>query len=185
MTTPAGWYDDGSGQQRWWDGHAWTEHLAPGHRQPEPEVSERTVVRAKVADLVSVESVRSPEGARTHCLQCLQPLSAASAFCGNCGTARTMQAPIASPPAASAAEPAGSKPIAVAAAVGVGALGFVGELATDLASELWEWIKAAVLAAIGLAITAGVYFAAGTTPAIVVGVVLFIAWTLTTGIMFF
>lgn len=23
MSAPAGWYDDGSGQQRWWDGHAW------------------------------------------------------------------------------------------------------------------------------------------------------------------
>lgn len=25
MSTPAGWYDDGSGQQRWFDGHGWTE----------------------------------------------------------------------------------------------------------------------------------------------------------------
>lgn len=24
----AGWYDNGSGQQRWWDGHAWTDRLA-------------------------------------------------------------------------------------------------------------------------------------------------------------
>lgn len=24
----AGWYDDGSGRQRWWDGTAWTEHYA-------------------------------------------------------------------------------------------------------------------------------------------------------------
>jgi hypothetical protein len=30
--TPAGWYDDPeqSGQQRYWDGSAWTEHRAPG-----------------------------------------------------------------------------------------------------------------------------------------------------------
>lgn len=26
MTIPAGWYDDGSGRQRWWDGSGWTEH---------------------------------------------------------------------------------------------------------------------------------------------------------------
>lgn len=27
MTTPAGWYDDGSGNRRWWDGLQWTEHV--------------------------------------------------------------------------------------------------------------------------------------------------------------
>lgn len=26
MTTPAGWYDDGSGSLRWWDGQRWTAH---------------------------------------------------------------------------------------------------------------------------------------------------------------
>lgn len=25
----AGWYDDGTGRQRWWDGAGWTEHYAP------------------------------------------------------------------------------------------------------------------------------------------------------------
>jgi hypothetical protein len=28
MSTPAGWYDDGHGHQRWWDGAAWTEQVA-------------------------------------------------------------------------------------------------------------------------------------------------------------
>ncbi|MEV8252026.1 DUF2510 domain-containing protein [Microbacterium sp. NPDC076768] len=34
MTTPAGWYDDGSGRQRWWDGQQWTEHFAPASATP-------------------------------------------------------------------------------------------------------------------------------------------------------
>ncbi|WP_226531741.1 DUF2510 domain-containing protein [Microbacterium paraoxydans] len=39
-TTPAGWYDDGSGRQRWWDGQQWTEHFAPEAATPsEPEAS--------------------------------------------------------------------------------------------------------------------------------------------------
>jgi hypothetical protein len=36
--TPAGWYDDPEqpGQQRYWDGNAWTEHRAPGAAAPTP-----------------------------------------------------------------------------------------------------------------------------------------------------
>jgi hypothetical protein len=36
--TPAGWYDDPEqpGQQRYWDGSAWTEHRAPGAETPAP-----------------------------------------------------------------------------------------------------------------------------------------------------
>ncbi|MGN7965467.1 DUF2510 domain-containing protein [Microbacterium sp. 22179] len=40
MSTPAGWYDDGSGQKRWWDGSGWTAHVAasaaPAIVSPEP-----------------------------------------------------------------------------------------------------------------------------------------------------
>lgn len=28
-TTPPGWYDDGQGSQRWWDGTGWTDHTRP------------------------------------------------------------------------------------------------------------------------------------------------------------
>lgn len=35
-TTPAGWYDDGSGNLRYWDGSAWTEHTAPGTTAAQP-----------------------------------------------------------------------------------------------------------------------------------------------------
>ena len=30
----AGWYDDGQGRQRWWDGVQWTDHLAPTAAAP-------------------------------------------------------------------------------------------------------------------------------------------------------
>lgn len=30
----AGWYDDGSGRQRWWDGTSWTDHYAPEATAP-------------------------------------------------------------------------------------------------------------------------------------------------------
>lgn len=31
---PAGWYDDGSGRQRWYDGTQWTEQYQPTPAQP-------------------------------------------------------------------------------------------------------------------------------------------------------
>ena len=34
MTTPAGWYDDGSGDLRWWDGQQWTTHVRTAEHTP-------------------------------------------------------------------------------------------------------------------------------------------------------
>ena len=34
--SPAGWYPQPDGSQRYWDGAAWTEHTAPGVQQPAP-----------------------------------------------------------------------------------------------------------------------------------------------------
>ncbi|MEP9382156.1 DUF2510 domain-containing protein [Nocardioides cheoyonin] len=46
--TPAGWYPDGQGQERYWDGSAWTEQTrapeAPAPEAPAPD-PDRTVVR--------------------------------------------------------------------------------------------------------------------------------------------
>ena len=36
MSTPAGWYPDGQGSQRWWDGNQWTEHTMPATPQAPP-----------------------------------------------------------------------------------------------------------------------------------------------------
>lgn len=38
-TAAAGWYDDGTGRQRWWDGSTWTEHFVD---LADPEVVLRT-----------------------------------------------------------------------------------------------------------------------------------------------
>ena len=35
-TTPPGWYDDGRGALRWWDGAQWTEHV----QTPDPETDD-------------------------------------------------------------------------------------------------------------------------------------------------
>lgn len=37
-STPPGWYPDGQGAQRWWDGMRWTDHVrpAPGAQPPPP-----------------------------------------------------------------------------------------------------------------------------------------------------
>lgn len=35
MTTPAGWYDDGRGQQRFWDGNGWTEQTVTAGPPPQ------------------------------------------------------------------------------------------------------------------------------------------------------
>lgn len=50
MTTPAGWYDDGSGNRRWWDGLRWTEHVVTGS----PAAVEESGVTASSAEAASV-----------------------------------------------------------------------------------------------------------------------------------
>ncbi|WP_350351945.1 DUF2510 domain-containing protein [Microbacterium sp. A8/3-1] len=71
MTTPAGWYDDGSGRQRWWDGQQWTEHFAPeAPAAPEaaaPEVPAEpeapAIEETPAADTTVAEQVPSAESA--------------------------------------------------------------------------------------------------------------------------
>jgi hypothetical protein len=61
MSAPAGWYDDGNGRHRWWDGQSWTEHtrdIAPqGSAAASPEYKSAADVekRAQVAVLAPRE----------------------------------------------------------------------------------------------------------------------------------
>lgn len=47
-TTPPGWYDDGHGALRWWDGTQWTEHVAQPDAETSPAPSEAEIVAARL-----------------------------------------------------------------------------------------------------------------------------------------
>jgi hypothetical protein len=40
QSTPPGWYPDGQGGQRWWDGNQWTEHTLPPDTSDRPAPAE-------------------------------------------------------------------------------------------------------------------------------------------------
>ncbi|WP_245958740.1 DUF2510 domain-containing protein [Microbacterium bovistercoris] len=50
MSIPAGWYDDGSGRQRWWDGAQWTAHFAPVDAAPVPAFEPPYIADAGAGD---------------------------------------------------------------------------------------------------------------------------------------
>jgi len=65
--TQAGWYDDGTGTKRWWDGEAWTDEVQP----PEPAQGGLGGMISKIeADAVSGAQARpAPQGAQYVVLQ--------------------------------------------------------------------------------------------------------------------
>lgn len=58
-TTPPGWYDDGHGAMRWWDGAQWTEHVAA----PDPETDDRAEAPTE-ADIVAANEAAEAEQAQ-------------------------------------------------------------------------------------------------------------------------
>ena len=46
-TTPADWYDDGTGILRYWDGEAWTEHT----HDPKAAAAEPVAVQAPAVEV--------------------------------------------------------------------------------------------------------------------------------------
>src|SRR5690349_16885522 len=68
-TTPPGWYDDGHGALRWWDGTQWTEHVAQPDAEPSPAPTEAEIVAGQLgfgphdAAPVGADAVRPGETA--------------------------------------------------------------------------------------------------------------------------
>jgi hypothetical protein len=58
-TTPPGWYDDGHGALRWWDGAQWTEHVAQPDPEPSDAPTEAEIIAASEAGVPSAVAVDS------------------------------------------------------------------------------------------------------------------------------
>ncbi len=59
MSMSAGWYDDGSGRQRWWDGAQWTDQYA--EPQPGQPVNAQPVYVQPVAYIAVTPAGVSPK----------------------------------------------------------------------------------------------------------------------------
>ena len=63
-TTPPGWYDDGHGAMRWWDGSQWTEHVAQPDPEPSPDApTEAEIVAASEAAATADHQTYAATGA--------------------------------------------------------------------------------------------------------------------------
>ena len=61
QSTPPGWYPDGQGGQRWWDGNQWTEHTVPPEGSDRPAAPEQPEQPAQPGPS-DVTQVRPPTG---------------------------------------------------------------------------------------------------------------------------
>ena len=64
-TTPPGWYDDGHGALRWWDGTQWTEHVAQPDAESSPAPTEAEIV-AQLGFEQEQQPVGATESGATH-----------------------------------------------------------------------------------------------------------------------
>src|SRR5690606_9303075 len=65
--TQAGWYDDGTGTKRWWDGNQWTDAVQPP-APPEPGI-DGIINRARAEAEAGAQPRPAPQGASYVVLQ--------------------------------------------------------------------------------------------------------------------
>ncbi|MBT2517702.1 DUF2510 domain-containing protein [Streptomyces sp. ISL-90] len=122
---PAGWYEDGSGNLRYWDGNAWTEHRAPGTATTEPPADASGEASAAAS---SAAPEATPLGdAPTAIVSPVDPIAPTPAAQSPYAAAAT-GSPVATavaPPAAPAAAPATKPHVLGIIALAVAALGFI------------------------------------------------------------
>lgn len=101
-TTPPGWYDDGHGALRWWDGSHWTEHVAQPDPEPSEAPTEAEIVAQQLGFTSEAAATAGPGGPAP------QPaaVGAADAYAAASAPASVHPAPSAAPEAPSAGQPA-------------------------------------------------------------------------------
>jgi hypothetical protein len=62
-TTPPGWYDDGHGALRWWDGAQWTEHVVAPDPETDADAPTEAEIVAEAEAETEYDAVPLPAGA--------------------------------------------------------------------------------------------------------------------------
>lgn len=180
MTTPAGWYDDGSGSRRWWDGSQWTEHVvtAPQPAPVEPTAAEPAAEPAGVP----TAGAESEPFAPPYMIPSSTSVGAAGVYAPAGGVATYPAAMPGTPPPVAAAGPsvlgliglavvvigvvAACIPVIAIAGWGLLSVGFVLSLVSlFLRGRKWPGITGMAVAAVGaiLALAVSLMFGAFST----------------------
>lgn len=132
MTIPAGWYDDGSGRQRWWDGQQWTEHLVEAPT-PAPGPADSTASAHPVDAAQSADAAAAASVASTPSVDATAPNSDAAPFTPpfelpgpGASAAQFAAQPTAYPGYSGSAPPYATAPATAPAKKGLSVLGLVG-----------------------------------------------------------
>lgn len=120
MSTPAGWYPQKDGQQRYWDGQQWTEHFAPGSQAADTPVAtapkakrawyvkKRFLIPAGLVALFIAIAAGNSGGDGTEPVSATSPTTSASSS----SSAAAPAAKVAAPATTAAPKPVAPKPAA-------------------------------------------------------------------------